>query len=251
MLSVFRLHYIQDYRDAVFVVIADKTLICISCIGSYNAITFVATLGWFMIWYDNSCARGECKSCRLLLIFMYHRICVNDSQSSDLSRFTRLRIYFVLYIYTLPVLFEKFFQILLTTDEFLARASWWRPVCDLLLRQLVMLHSLCKYASRSSMMPTDLTTGTTFQIFIWTGLNLFTICIVFKVLGSCCASDFPLEGWHRLGIVIFTDVIWSHFVQMRHRAGLGNLLLFRGCLVSTIVLSVIRRRICTSFMFTV
>ena len=56
-LSVWGLQYVQDYGHSVFIVVSDKSLVSIGCIGSHNSITLQRMFGRFVIRDDDFVSR--------------------------------------------------------------------------------------------------------------------------------------------------------------------------------------------------
>ena len=103
VLSMLRLHYIEDDGNSVFVVITNQALVRVGGVGPYNAITLIAALGWLVIRDDYAGARGELKGSRLLLILVDHLVCVYDGEGSDLGGLSRVWVNFMLHIHALPI----------------------------------------------------------------------------------------------------------------------------------------------------
>ena len=61
MLSMLRLHNVENDRYSVFIIGSNKTLISIGCISSHYSISLHAALCWLMIRNNNSCAGLEWK----------------------------------------------------------------------------------------------------------------------------------------------------------------------------------------------
>lgn len=102
LLSMLRLDYIQDYGDAILVVIADQSLICIGGVSSHNTVSFETTLGRFMVRYNDS--NPWLQSLRFLLqgVFVDHLIRVQYCQGFNLSRISLL-VNLLCYINVLPI----------------------------------------------------------------------------------------------------------------------------------------------------
>lgn len=57
--SVWRLEDVEDYRDPVFVIASDNTLVSVSCIGYYCSVSFNRALCWLMVRDDDLMCRLE------------------------------------------------------------------------------------------------------------------------------------------------------------------------------------------------
>ena len=79
LLAMFGLHYIEDDRHSILIVVADEALVGICRIGSDNSISFVAALGRLMVRNNDASAWCQGQSCGLLLIFVHHAVCVDHS----------------------------------------------------------------------------------------------------------------------------------------------------------------------------
>ena len=53
VLSIWRLEDVENYRDPVFVVAPDNTLVGISCIGYYYSISLNRALCWLVVRDDD------------------------------------------------------------------------------------------------------------------------------------------------------------------------------------------------------
>jgi len=71
MLSVLWLYYVEDNGNSVFVVVADKTLIGISCICSYDTISFEGAFGLFIVRNHNTLSGLDFERILINLVF-YH-----------------------------------------------------------------------------------------------------------------------------------------------------------------------------------
>ena len=139
MLTMLRFYDIEDDGNSVLIIVTDETLVCICGIGTHYSIPLIATLSWFMVWDYNACAWCKRQGCSFLLLLMHHGVRVDHSQGAYLCCFSRLWINLVLNINALPISLKKFLQVLLSANEFLARACTRRSIRDFLLRQLVFL----------------------------------------------------------------------------------------------------------------
>ena len=91
VLPMLRLHYVENYTDAVLVVVSDETLIRIRRVGPNNTVAFKATFGRLMVRDDDPSARlqGQCRRCLRLIIFVYHLVSVEYGQTLDVRLVTR------------------------------------------------------------------------------------------------------------------------------------------------------------------
>lgn len=146
-MSVLWLYDIKNNTDPVFIVIPDKALVCVGCIGANDSVALEAAFGGLVVRNHNP--GSGLQSCGLLQspwVFVDHLICIEDRQCFYL-RGVALRVYFLSDIHILPVAREKFFQVLVLADESLAcRGAQWS--CSNVLRHLHLL-----YRFRSSFLP--------------------------------------------------------------------------------------------------
>ena len=129
---MFGLHYIEDDRHSILIVVADEALVSICRIGSDNSISFVAALGRLMVRNDDPSARGQRQCSRLCQFFMYHMVCVNDGQWLNLSWLSWVRIDLLSNVHALPIFLEQFLEVLSLTNELLAGTCTAWSICYLL-----------------------------------------------------------------------------------------------------------------------
>lgn len=118
MLSVLRLHDIQNDGDSIFIVASDKPLIGICSVCPHDPVAPQAALCSFMIRHDNPGARLQRElACVLLLaslyggIFMKHLIDIDGGEALDLGVHTGLRVQLLRHIDVLLVLLKESFQV--------------------------------------------------------------------------------------------------------------------------------------------
>ena len=91
VLPLLRLHDIQDYRNSVFVVSSNKSLVGVCSVASHDAVSLDAYLCGLMVWHHNPRTRLERLLLRLVFLLaidqhLRHIRCSEDSGLSPTCR---------------------------------------------------------------------------------------------------------------------------------------------------------------------
>ena len=128
---------------------------------------------------------------------MHHTVGVYNSEWSNLRSLSRLRIYLILDVYTLPIALKKFLQVLMAPNELLTSAGAWRSISYPLVWQLLLKESIttCTDSCLVGITMPLLLTVTIQWCYTRTLLDLLVgdVILVWDFWCTSCTPDFALS----------------------------------------------------------